>query len=738
MRKIRRKWLSILLTLAMLVGLMVPFAGSAVADEDTVYGIYSGAYKYVSTGDDKSAGRAVVEEKEDKWGTDEIYVKLTLPEGVEYTEKATSGTVGQYVYYGTGTTTNAINSNWFVDSDSNMVQVKLPYNDANRVTTGAEKVEFIFNRAGLSTLKIASDVSGDIKATIEIMAVSGDDIKWVESRDITIAKVTPSEVTVTAGSPKAVEAGSERYGAKITIAEAQPYALVESGSGKEVKIRLQIETGDVTFNSKQVDGTSGNYTNIKGTYINITNAQLVDNDLLEVTVSCSPHALPGKVEITPVLDVPPSVEGDIVITVYKESGTSELKETTVTVATLSEVSANIKDVKDNTGTVYAGQKKVLDASFKVEATEGSEMQPKKIIVFELASGKFYDNNGSAEGIGIEVTGNASFKGLYNDDKAAWFELTDSATSIKFAKFPVKVAADAEEGDIVLKVSGTAGVSGEVVIGKIRKAFTVTADQPVLRMNATGQAAGDIVITEAAAGAIPGGTSDAPVDLYVELPEGVSFSGTPSVKVTSGNISLGSASVEDGRLVIPVTGKSGIASTIKISNIKYNVGRLAIEGDVEVKISGEKGDNAWQDDKVLATVVNATIVSATKRNAVFTIGSSVYTVNGVEYTMDVAPYIKDGRTYVPVRYAAYALGVDPDNVLWNEATRTVTLLKGTSAVQMVISSDELKLSNGITINMGVAPEIVSGRTMLPFRFIAQAFGASVSWDEASQTVTMDLQ
>ncbi|MBE3580933.1 MAG: copper amine oxidase N-terminal domain-containing protein [Thermoanaerobacteraceae bacterium] len=732
MRKIRRKWLSVLLTLAMLVGLMVPFAGSAVADEDTVYGIYSGAYKYVSTGDDKSAGRAVVEEKEDKWGTDEIYVKLTLPEGVEYTEKATSGTVGQYVYYGTGTTTDAINSNWFVDSDSNMVQVKLP---STRDGSIDEKVEFIFNRAGLSTLKIASDVSGDIKATIEIMAVSGDDIKWVESRDITIAKVTPSEVTVTAGSPKAVEAGSEKYGAKITIAEAQPYALVESG--KEVKIRLQIETGDVTFNSKQDDGTSGNYTNIKGTYINITNAQLVENDLLEVTVSCSPHALPGKVEITPVLDVPPSVEGDIVITVYKESGTSELKETTVTVATLSEVSANIKDVKDNTGTVYAGQKKVLDASFKVEATEGSEMQAKKIIVFELASGKFYDSNGSAEGIGIEVTGNASFKGLYNDDKAAWFELTDAATSIKFAKFPVKVAADAEEGDIVLKVSGTAGVSGEVVIGKIRKAFTVTADQPVLRMNAMGQAAGDIVITEAAAGAIPGGTSGAPVDLYVELPEGVSFSGTPSVKVTSGNISLGSASVEDGRLVIPVTGKSGIASTIKISNIKYNVGRLAIEGDVEVKISGEKGDNAWQDDKVLATVVNATIVSATKRNAVFTIGSNTYTVNGVEYTMDVAAYEKNGRTYLPVRYVAYALGVDPDNVYWDGATKTVTLLKGMNAVQLTIGSKALKI-NGATVTMDVAPELESGRTMLPFRFIAQAFGASVSYDEATKTVMMNLE
>jgi hypothetical protein len=40
-------------------------------------------------------------------------------------------------------------------------------------------------------------------------------------------------------------------------------------------------------------------------------------------------------------------------------------------------------------------------------------------------------------------------------------------------------------------------------------------------------------------------------------------------------------------------------------------------------------------------------------------------------------------------------------------------------------------------MDVAPEIKDGRTMLPFRWIAQALGASVEWDEATQTVTVKL-
>ncbi|MCD5406729.1 MAG: copper amine oxidase N-terminal domain-containing protein [Desulfotomaculum sp.] len=38
-----------------------------------------------------------------------------------------------------------------------------------------------------------------------------------------------------------------------------------------------------------------------------------------------------------------------------------------------------------------------------------------------------------------------------------------------------------------------------------------------------------------------------------------------------------------------------------------------------------------------------------------IGSEVYFINGVEKTLDVPPYVKDGRTMVPLRMIAEALG-----------------------------------------------------------------------------------
>ncbi|MCW2279009.1 copper amine oxidase N-terminal domain-containing protein, partial [Heliophilum fasciatum] len=112
----------------------------------------------------------------------------------------------------------------------------------------------------------------------------------------------------------------------------------------------------------------------------------------------------------------------------------------------------------------------------------------------------------------------------------------------------------------------------------------------------------------------------------------------------------------------------------------------------------------------------------------------YTVNGMEKSMDVAPYIKNSRTYMPVRYVAEALGVSSDNIIWDADSQSVTLIKGSTIAQMTIGSPQMKV-NGTTIYMDAAPEITSDRTMLPLRFIAQALGASVHWDDATQTATL---
>ncbi|MGI9862877.1 stalk domain-containing protein [Moorella naiadis] len=126
--------------------------------------------------------------------------------------------------------------------------------------------------------------------------------------------------------------------------------------------------------------------------------------------------------------------------------------------------------------------------------------------------------------------------------------------------------------------------------------------------------------------------------------------------------------------------------------------------------------------------------AAGQTAIFTIGSITYTVNGQQFSMDVAPYTKDGRTFVPVRYAAQAMGVTPENILYTGGK--VILLKGNKVVQLTIGN-YVMLKNGNAIIMDVAPEIVNGRTMIPFRWIAQTLDAGVDWNPERQQVVISF-
>jgi hypothetical protein len=121
-------------------------------------------------------------------------------------------------------------------------------------------------------------------------------------------------------------------------------------------------------------------------------------------------------------------------------------------------------------------------------------------------------------------------------------------------------------------------------------------------------------------------------------------------------------------------------------------------------------------------------------AIFTVSSTTYITNGSEQSMDVAPYIANGRTYLPVRYAAGAVGVNPGAIDWNPATGQVNIANDGQSIVMTVGSQILTI-NGTTIQMDTAPEIVGGRMMLPVRFLAQALGVNVNWNPVTQTVAI---
>lgn len=77
------------------------------------------------------------------------------------------------------------------------------------------------------------------------------------------------------------------------------------------------------------------------------------------------------------------------------------------------------------------------------------------------------------------------------------------------------------------------------------------------------------------------------------------------------------------------------------------------------------------------------------------------------------------------------------VSWDDPTQTVTGVLGDKTVIMIIG-DENALVNGKQLQMGVAPMLKDMRTLVPIRFVAEGLGAAVGWDEKTFTATIDLK
>lgn len=123
----------------------------------------------------------------------------------------------------------------------------------------------------------------------------------------------------------------------------------------------------------------------------------------------------------------------------------------------------------------------------------------------------------------------------------------------------------------------------------------------------------------------------------------------------------------------------------------------------------------------------------------TIGSEILDKvdNGVRTlkAMDTKPYIKGGRTMLPLRYIAEALGY---RVAWLSETRTAVIMDIGLRVEIPVDSNFI-IVNGVKYTSDVKPEIVNNRIMLPIANIARALGLKdgkdILWDEVNRQVTL---
>jgi len=110
------------------------------------------------------------------------------------------------------------------------------------------------------------------------------------------------------------------------------------------------------------------------------------------------------------------------------------------------------------------------------------------------------------------------------------------------------------------------------------------------------------------------------------------------------------------------------------------------------------------------------------------------VDGDKIDFDVLPIIIEGRTMVPLRAIFEALDAQ---VEWDGITRAVTGFKQDTNVRLLVDS-KTAIVNGKEIQLDVPATIVSGRTLVPARFISESLGAQVSWDAKLRKVEVLTQ
>ncbi len=109
---------------------------------------------------------------------------------------------------------------------------------------------------------------------------------------------------------------------------------------------------------------------------------------------------------------------------------------------------------------------------------------------------------------------------------------------------------------------------------------------------------------------------------------------------------------------------------------------------------------------------------------------VYSNNKVD-EIEAAPYAENGRTYVPVRAIAEALGATVD---YDDATQNITITKKDRTVIMTLGSTEYTV-NGEAKVMDAMPAVINGRTLVPLRAVSEALGKVVYWNGDKQIVSV---
>ncbi|MEK8132848.1 stalk domain-containing protein [Paenibacillus filicis] len=105
------------------------------------------------------------------------------------------------------------------------------------------------------------------------------------------------------------------------------------------------------------------------------------------------------------------------------------------------------------------------------------------------------------------------------------------------------------------------------------------------------------------------------------------------------------------------------------------------------------------------------------------------IGGQRQAYEQAPVNSQGSVLVPLRSIFESLGA---TVEWDSLTQTVTARREGQTIVLTIGSN-VAYVNGVAVTLSVPAQLIHGHTMVPVRFVSEALGGVVEWNEASKSV-----
>lgn len=611
--------------------------------------------------------------------------------------------------------------------------------------------------------------SGQLKATVDARDAA------VTAGEYTYAVVADGDTTATAGSKEVIVRGEDQKIANITIDETT-IGKMKAGSFK-VKLPADFEwdtTGTAGTNATKVVGT-GDVT------ATIASAQPDARELV-IDVTRGSSSKRSSILITGFVKATRDAKfGDVDVSISDIKGTNIASKSGLVVAEYKDYGVSVK--ADKVIDVVAGKedsaaykvKLILEESAKATLMKGRDIEftmDKGVAAVPAGESVTITKKSGTTVLATTATDNSMKEGKAKNesnsagdewkDQTSQFDINVTDVSTDKAKyeieFPVLVSAD-YSGDVKIKIKGAGITEQEVVIAKAKPMVTMevkkgdNAKLADVKVGVQGQDAPEMVLTEAASGALRKGEFRIKFDKDFY---GVSFDDV-KFEVVEGDIQIdqSASGTANGKKEIKLVIKSDSrkASKIKISGIKVSLDRTAPEGTLKTKLVGV---NSITSNKVTKdTTVEAGLYKdmsgnvakfdyvnvvtpapgAVKSTTTFALDSTKYTVlkDGVkeEKEMDVAPFVSNGRAMLPVRYVSEALN---SQVVWDDATRTATIFKGDRVVQFVLDQNYYTV-NGVKVFMDTKPVVKNGRALLPIRYVADALGVVLEWNDADKTITV---